>query len=434
VLRLLRKGAERMDIDDLGFDETQRDFFMRSLSRSQGMILLTGPTGSGKTTTLYAGLAELAAPIRNVVTLEDPVEYQLTGVNQTQTQPKIGMTFAAGLRTILRQDPDVIMVGEIRDSETAKLAVESSFTGHLVLSTLHTNDSPSTIARLAELGVERFLLATTLTLIVAQRLARTVCPGCSEPYEPSADVLEQMGLQPVDLQGHDVRRGAGCGRCDGTGYRGRMGMYEFLYVTPRLRQLISDGGTELQLAALARAEGLVSLRRDGIRKVLEGRTTFEEVLRTTPEDQFLTPRTSDGEHTEGGTSPEQERAIQVGAMDSARLLVAGHQDLLAEAKRALPPGWRMSTATSVHEALSRARTEGPDLLLLDHHLNDGTAFDVLRPLRESDHDTTPAVIWRRDGMDSDELLDASVLGVTDHIEGEVDPSELRARLEAALPH
>ena len=431
VLRLLRKGAERFEIDDLGLDTPQRDMLMRSLGRSQGMILLTGPTGSGKTTTLYAGLAELAAPTRNVVTLEDPIEYQLGGVNQSQMQPKIGMTFAAGLRTILRQDPDVIMVGEIRDAETAKLAVESSFTGHLVLSTLHTNDAPSTIARLVELDVERFLLATTLTLIVAQRLARTVCRSCGDAYEPSAEVLEQLGLRPVDLQGHEPRKGAGCTRCDGTGFHGRMGVYEFLYVTPRLRQLISDGGTELQLAALARAEGMVSLRRDALRKAMAGQTTFEEVLRVTPEDQFLSG-SEDAAHD--GADAAQERAIQVGALQAARLLAVGDEDLLAEAKRALPPGWRLSTATSVHEALARARTERPDLLLLDHHLTDGSAFDVLRPLRESDHDTTPALVRREAGMAEQELVDASVLGVTDHIEGVLRASELQARLEAALPH
>lgn len=429
VLRLLRKGSERLDIEDLGFDERQMGQFQRALGQSQGMILMTGPTGSGKTTTLYAGLARLASPTKNVVTLEDPIEYQLSGVNQTQMQPKIGMTFAAGLRTILRQDPDVIMVGEIRDSETANLAVEASFTGHLVLSTLHTNDAPSTIARLAELGVERFLLATTLTLIVAQRLARTVCSNCAEPYQPEAEVLEQLGLDLDDLQGHTVQQGIGCGRCNGSGYHGRVGLYEFLYVTPRLRQLISDGGTELQLAALARAEGLVSLRRDGVRKALEGVTTFEEVLRTTPEDGFLAPRTKDASD---GAKAAQQRAIEVGAMHSARLLVAGTSNLLVEAGEALPTGWEMSSATSVHEALTRARTERPDLLLLDHRLSDGTAFDILRPLRESDRDLTPAIIRRYEGMAEAELVDASVLGVTDHIEGEIDPMELQARLEAAL--
>ena len=430
VLRLLRKGAERYEIDDLGFDEVQRSQFMRALGHSQGMILMTGPTGSGKTTTLYAGLAELAAPTRNVVTLEDPVEYQLAGVNQSQMQPKIGMTFAAGLRTILRQDPDVIMVGEIRDPETAKLAVEASFTGHLVLSTLHTNDSPSTIARLVELDVERFLLATTLTLVVAQRLARTVCEGCAEPYEPSDDTLDQLGLQRVDLQGRDIRKGMGCTRCDGTGYHGRAGVYEFLYVTPRLRQLISDGGTELQLAALARAEGLVSLRGDALRKAMAGQTTLEEVLRVTPEDQFLAPVTQQGED---GARAAEERAIQLGALQSVRLLVAGDEDLIAETKRALPPGWRLTTASSVAEALDRARTEHPDLLLLDHELHDGTALEVLRPLREDDHDLTPAVIRTRDGLDQQSLVDVSVLGVTDHVDGELRAADLQARLEAALP-
>ncbi len=433
VLRLLRKGAERYEVDDLGFSEHQLELFNRALNQSQGMILMTGPTGSGKTTTLYAGLAELAAPTRNVVTLEDPIEYQLSGVNQTQMQPKIGMTFAAGLRTILRQDPDVIMVGEIRDAETAQLAVESSFTGHLVLSTLHTNDAPSTVARLAELEVERFLLATTLTLIVAQRLARTVCPHCAGPYTPPEAVLEQLGLTPDDVRDTPARRGAGCGHCSGSGYLGRVGLYEFLYLTPRLRQLISDGGTELQLAALARAEGLVSLRRDGIRKAMQGMTTFEEIVRTTPEDAFLAPRTAATPATDDDeTVAAQRRAVEVGALQAARLLVAGTPALLVEAGEALPPGWELSTATSVREALSRARTERPDLLLLEHHLADGTAFDVLRPLRDSDHDHTPAIVRRREPMSEQELVEASVLGVTDHVDGDLGAEALQARLEAAL--
>jgi len=363
VLRLLRKGAERLDIDDLGFDAEQHETYLNSLNRSQGLVVLTGPTGSGKTTSLYAGLGEIVKPEINIVTLEDPVEYQVGGVNQTQVNPRVGLTFASGLRTILRQDPDVVMVGEVRDTETAQLAVEASFTGHLVLSTLHTNDAPSTVARMVELGVERFLLATTLLLVVAQRLGRRVCDQCASPApEPEDRVLEQLGIERSALEGVQLMHGEGCAMCSSTGYIGRIGFYEMLRMTPRMRQLVSDGGNELQIGALARAQGMRSLRQDAIAKALAGVTTLEEVLRTTPEDQLRSDQVTPWQ---GGSGEAAEAvALRVGAVVQPRALVLAGDDEAEELVAALPEGWRSTVVHDVDTAVERAEAEGPDAVLV----------------------------------------------------------------------
>lgn len=290
VLRLLRKGAERLTIDDLGISPDARAMFESSLSRPQGLVIITGPTGSGKTTTLYAGLAEIEDPVRNIITLEDPIEYQLQGINQTQVNPKVDLTFARGLRTVLRQDPDVVMVGEIRDRETAELAMEASFTGHLVMSTLHTNDAPSTIVRLVDLGVERFLIASSLILVVAQRLARMVCPHCKVSAVPDERTLKRLGMKLEDVADTNLVVGTGCQICEQTGYLGRTSIVEILPITPKMRELITEGGSETAVGRLGRAEGMRTLREDGIMKALAGVTTLEEVLRTTPEESVKTSR------------------------------------------------------------------------------------------------------------------------------------------------
>ena len=283
VLRLLPKGRDRVTLDQLGLPDVARTHLLDALQRPQGLVLVTGPTGSGKTSTLYAGLAAAADPTRNVLTLEDPVEVQLPGVNQTQIEPKIGLTFARGLRHVLRQDPDVVLVGEIRDQETARLAVEASFTGHLVLATLHTNDAASAVARLVDLGADRFLIASSLLLVVAQRLARRVCQRCAVPDEPDEDLLRRLGLNAAALEDARLRRGTGCNVCDSTGTLGRIALAEVLPVTPRLRELVLEGATEAALARQSRAEGLQALREDAIDRALDGVITLEEALRVTPD-------------------------------------------------------------------------------------------------------------------------------------------------------
>ena len=313
VMRLLRRQQGTADLTGLALAPDVQTSLTRALEQPQGMVVVTGPTGSGKTSTLYGGLQHIADEIRNVITLEDPIEYELPGVNQTQMNPRIGLTFAAGMRSVLRQDPDVVMVGEIRDDETATLAVEAAMTGHLVLSTLHTNDSVSTIARLLELGVDRPLLGTSLRYVLSQRLVRVVCSGCGEAVDADPGTLDRLEASADALDGVVLRRGTGCGACLDTGYLGRQVVAEGMRVSSRLAELVADGAPTRELRAVARAEGMRTLREDGLRLALMGVTTLEEVLRVTPED----PDLSGGEllaslvHDEGGSPGVFERGGQV---------------------------------------------------------------------------------------------------------------------------
>ncbi|WP_443081404.1 type II secretion system ATPase GspE [Thiohalorhabdus sp.] len=279
VMRVLEKEQGPLTLPEIGMgDDTLARF--RDLIRSPyGIFLVTGPTGSGKTTTLYAALQEVRSPESNLITVEDPVEYDLEGVGQIPVNTKSGMTFARGLRAILRQDPDVIMVGEIRDLETAQVSVQSSLTGHLVFSTLHTNDAVGSINRLVDMGVEPYLVASSMLGAMAQRLVRRLCPDCRQEHEPDPGERELLGLAPGE--GTVVYKPVGCNQCDGSGYRGRTGIYELMVVDDHLRQLIHDGGGEQALRQGARAGGMQSLRESGIQRVLEGITSLEEVLRVT---------------------------------------------------------------------------------------------------------------------------------------------------------
>jgi len=285
VLRLLPQGATLVSLTDLGLPDATRRQLIDALERPQGLVLVTGPTGSGKTTTLYAGLAEVSDPTRNVLTLEDPVEVQLPGVNQTQVESRIGLTFARGLRHVLRQDPDVVLVGEIRDQETAQLAVEASFTGHLVLATLHTNDAASAVARLVDLGADAFLIASSLQLVLAQRLARKVCEHCAVPDQPDPILVERLGTdRDTDDPGPPgFRRGEGCSRCEGAGTIGRVAITESLVVSPALRELVVERAAERTLAHQARADGLVSLRQEAAALARRGVITAAEAVRVTPD-------------------------------------------------------------------------------------------------------------------------------------------------------
>ncbi len=281
VLRILYKDAVRFDFDELGFSADAQALLRRHVSRSQGAILLTGPTGSGKTTTIYACLSEIERDKRNVVTLEDPVEYQLPGIHQVQMNAKIGFTFAAGLRTVLRQDPDVIMVGEVRDKETAEMAIRASLTGHLVLSTLHTNDAMGTITRLVNMEIEPFLVTEAISLVGAQRLVRATCRTCAAPYTPEEGLLRRFGLAASDGR---FLKGAGCSECRGIGYRGRIAILELAEMTPELRLSILEGQHAQALREAAVARGMVTLLQDGIAKAKQGLTTLDEVLRVCAEN------------------------------------------------------------------------------------------------------------------------------------------------------
>ncbi len=285
VMRVLDKGGVPLDFDTLGFDAQTLKRFLDSLTQPHGIVLVTGPTGSGKTTTLYTALQMLNKPDVKILTVEDPVEYQMEGINQIQVKPQIGLTFANALRSIVRQDPDVIMIGEIRDLETAQIAVQSALTGHLVISTLHTNDAPSTVNRLLDMGVEDYLLTSTVNGILAQRLVRSLCKTCRQPYEPLPEVVQEFGLEryaggkPITLY-----RPVGCEACAATGYSGRLGIMEMMPMTDSIRSLVMRHAVSGDLRRQAIAEGMQTLYEDGLRKVVAGIVTLDEVLRVTRED------------------------------------------------------------------------------------------------------------------------------------------------------
>jgi general secretion pathway protein E len=285
VLRLLDKSGSMLSLEDIGFSGDFFPAYNRLIHRSHGIILVTGPTGSGKTTTLYATLQRLNSAELNIITVEDPIEYQLNGVGQIQVNPKIDLTFANGLRSILRQDPDIIMVGEIRDRETAEIAIQASLTGHLVFSTLHTNDAPSAVTRLIDMGVEPFLISSSVLAMMAQRLVRLVCPNCCEAFAPDAEMLRELELTSADLVecGGQFMHGRGCEACRHTGYRGRTAIYEMLAIDDPVRNLIMQRANANMIKTTAMQRGMTSLLHNGARKVLAGRTTPEEVLRVTQE-------------------------------------------------------------------------------------------------------------------------------------------------------
>ena len=287
VLRILDKSSIVLDVEKLGFPADTLDGFNRLVARPHGIILVTGPTGSGKTTTLYCALQKINSTDKKIITVEDPVEYQLKGVNQIQVKPMIGLTFANALRSIVRQDPDVILIGEIRDGETAEIAIQSALTGHLVLSTLHTNDSPSAITRLIDMGMEDYLLSSTIIGILAQRLVRVACPYCREPYSPDPAILREMkvdGVHSGEVNIFDVK---GCEKCSNTGFWGREGIFEFLEVTDHIQKLILERRDSNVIKEAARKQGMRTLREDGWLKVRKGQTTISEVLRVTQEEEAL---------------------------------------------------------------------------------------------------------------------------------------------------
>jgi len=282
VIRLLDKGTLSASIDALGMDPGTLEVFKKAVAAPHGMILVTGPTGSGKTTTLYSVLGELNSPEYNIVTVEDPIEYQVAGINQVAVKSEIGLTFAESLRSILRQDPDIVMIGEIRDNETADIAVKAALTGHQVLSTLHTNDAAGAISRLDDMGIEPFLISSSVILTCAQRLVRRICPNCKEEVHPEPELFHKLGLE--NLEGVTFFRGAGCDRCKRRGYAGRAAVIEVLPITETIRRLVVKRASAAVIKNQAMSEGMRSLRMVGIDKAREGITTLEEVLQLTAED------------------------------------------------------------------------------------------------------------------------------------------------------
>jgi type IV pilus assembly protein PilB len=281
VLRILDKGNLTLDLSKFGFEKKAEDDLMAAILNPYGMVLVTGPTGSGKTTTLYSALSRINTMEVNIMTAEDPVEYNLMGINQVLVRNEIGLTFAAALRAFLRQDPNIIMIGEIRDLETGSIAIKAALTGHLVLSTLHTNDAPSTITRMIDMGIEAFNVASAVNLVVAQRLVRRICRDCAAPATYKPEEIKSLGLTPEQAKKMPFRRGAGCDTCSGTGYKGRAGLYEVMALSPELRRMILRSASIADIQATAVKEGMLTLRMDGLKKIERGVTTLEEVVKET---------------------------------------------------------------------------------------------------------------------------------------------------------
>ncbi len=286
VIRLLDKSVRLYTLEELGMDDRTLARFAQLIRVEHGLILVTGPTGSGKTTTLYAALGQINSTEQNIITLEDPIEYQLEGISQIQISDKRGMTFASGLRSVLRQDPDIVMIGEIRDHETAVMAIQSALTGHLVFSTLHTNDAASAVTRLLDLGIEPYLVSSSLVGVLAQRLVRRVCRQCRRPYQPDPAELEAVGWQPAPADRPRLRKGTGCPACRGTGYHGRAGCFELLTADEEVHQLIQRHATAAEISRAALSAGMHSLRDDGLMKVAAGETTLDEVMRVSVRTTF----------------------------------------------------------------------------------------------------------------------------------------------------
>ena len=425
VIRLLRKEADKAKtIAEIGLAYHDRVAFERALAEPQGLVLITGPTGSGKTSSLYAGLATVIRPDINVVTLEDPVEYQMAGVNQVQINERVGLTFAGGLRTILRQDPDIVMVGEIRDPETASIAMQASMTGHLVLSTLHTNDAPAAVSRLIDMGVEPFLITSSVTLVVGQRLARVPCEKCSEPVEASPKTLELLGLEPEEVEHAELRMGPGCGFCSQTGYKGRLGLFEVARVTRAMRELIVARASESAIREEAVAGGMRSMRSDGLAKALTGRTTLEEVLRVTPPDPDRAKRAG---QRQAATAPTAS-AVKV----PPKVLVLDDDRSVSEVAAAmLVDGYEVLAASEVAEGLRMVESEHPDVVVLNLDLPGVDAVELLAALRTGDGDE-PAVLVAADPEDRHARDRAMAAGAAGFVTKPFVEAELRAEVAAAL--
>jgi type II secretory ATPase GspE/PulE/Tfp pilus assembly ATPase PilB-like protein len=307
-LRILNRSSMFMTLENLGFADADLELFNGFLKRPHGMILVTGPTGSGKTTTLYAALSKLNRLDRKIITIEDPIEYQLSGITQMQTMPQIGFDFSAALRSMLRHDPDIMLVGEIRDRETAEMAVRSSLTGHLVFSTLHTNDAAGAVSRLLDLGLEPFLISSTMIASVAQRLVRRICPECSQADTPPPELLKEFGVSAKEAEEANFQRGEGCDACRNLGYSGRMAIYEILPFTRAIKELVNERASSDAVKHEARRMGMRTLRDSGWMRVKRGQTTLEEVMRVTADAELGEPDSPVQENADAVEAPEQAHA------------------------------------------------------------------------------------------------------------------------------
>ena len=464
VVRLLPRAENVPTLKGTGLTAPQLELLSTALVQAQGLVLITGPTGSGKTNTLYAGIQQVSTPDRNIVTLEDPVEVQVPGITQVQVHERSGLTFARGLRSILRQDPDIVLVGEVRDAETAELALKASLTGHLVLTTLHTNDAVAAVTRLVDMGVEPFLVASSLSLVVAQRLVRRPCASCAAPYMPTARTLALLGLTEADLEDARPLQGKGCAECAGTGYLGRTGVFEVLPVTTALRKVLLTTPTEAAIGAAARANGMMTLRASALAAAHRGETTYEEVLRATtvdtvsghncpscsraladdmaccPWDGTLVARgrcTSCDKQLDSEWStcpycraPKERPAAAEGGRAPRLLVVDDDAHVCAYVTAALDGSAEVVSAGSADDALALVGRQDFDAVLIDHGLPDLSGVELTRLLR-TDPRTGDMPIVLFTGSDSPDVeRDARRAGADDFLLKPLEPALLEERVLA----
>jgi type IV pilus assembly protein PilB len=431
VVRLLNSASAARPMDQLALSPANLQAMRGFLSRPRGLVLVVGPTGSGKTSTLYAALNAIKSPTNNIITLEDPIEFQVPGVNQTQINPRAGITFASGLRSILRQDPNVILVGEIRDQETAEIAFQAAQTGHLLLSTLHTNDAASTVTRLFDLGVQPFMVASSLVGVVAQRLVRRVCPACATPRPPDAEVIERIGRSrlPTDAR---WMRGTGCDECAGTGSKGRLAIHEVLSITDDVRELISSRASDLAIRNAARRAGMHTLMEDGIAKAAQGLTTLEEVLQVA----FEGTESAVANAVPALLPPSDPSPAPVisGSVERRRVLVVeDNPTIVSVVKYFLEiEGFDVTVASDGRAGLETALRDRPDLIVSDVRMPGMTGMEMVRELRGNPATAGTRILMLTSEESVDTETEALAAGADDYILKPVEPRRLAARVKALL--
>jgi len=435
VMRILDKGGLALNLDVLCFEELAYKRVRECIKLPTGAILVTGPTGSGKTTTLYSFLNHIKDEEMNLITIEDPVEYQIEGINQVQVNPKSGMTFSTVLRSILRQDPDVVMVGEIRDEETAEIALHAAQTGHLVLSTLHTNDAPSTVTRLFDMGIDPTMLASSLNLIVAQRLVRRLCPKCRRETRPDSDLIERLGIPENVVFFEKV----GCKACMDIGYKGRLGIHEVLYVNDRMRKLIARGALDRELMQVAREEGMFTMFEDGLSKALAGQTSLHEVIRvaTQPEGFKLSDHLDENmQILSFGAVQKNRDKVQQKNMDMGQktILVVDDSSSVRNLVEFIldADGYKVLQAEDGQQAWNILQGLKPNLVLSDCEMPNMTGLELLQRMREQERfDDVPIILLTSRRSEEDEVLGLKS-GADDYIGKPVEPLKLQARVKKTL--
>ncbi|CAN2046528.1 type IV pilus assembly protein PilB [Candidatus Magnetomoraceae bacterium gMMP-13] len=443
VIRILDSSQAKMTLSQLGFAEKQLDTFQKMAAKPQGMLLITGPTGSGKTTTLYATLNFLNSPETNIITVEDPVEYQLAGINQVQINPKTGLTFASALRSILRQDPDIVMVGEIRDHETASIAFKAAQTGHLVLGTLHTNDAASTITRLIDMRIDPYLVASSLLGVLAQRLLRRICNHCSTEITPSTDLIDKLPISEKDI----FKKGVGCEKCNSDGYKGRVGVYELLVITRNISSVIISNSDTDTIADEARKEGMISMSEDGLEKARQGITTLEEVMRVVPPRESTSFTAAPQETLPLKIKPQQPEKpiarqkskifnghLQEKMLQAETILVVDDDAAIREYIKAIFESeyFNVDIAVDGEDGIRKVYENPPNLIVTDYLMPNMNGIDFIRKLKaDSRTSLIPALMLTSTNPDETEI---SVIeaGADDWIQKPVNVARLIARSKRLL--